>query len=77
MWEWNDAIISQYRGRRGGTSYQGSGFMQASSRYTSLPDTEHHDIGFRIATVPEPTATVSLILGVGMLLARRKRPSAL
>ena len=76
-WEWNDAVIGLSRGLRGGLWGGGEGYLQASSRDSDGPTNQFSYLGFRVATVPEPTAGVSLMLGVGMLLARRKRPSAL
>jgi formylglycine-generating enzyme required for sulfatase activity len=77
VWEWNDAIISSSRGLRGGSWGDGGSALQSSFRYGSGPTGESDSIGFRIASVPEPTVSVSLMLAGGLLLSRRKRPSAL
>ncbi len=78
VWEWNDTIISSSRGLRGGSWTYGEYFLQASYRNLDVaPTGEHYGLGFRVATVPEPTVSVSLMLAGGLLLARRKRPSAL
>ena len=77
--EWNDTIIDgSSRGRRGGSWRYYEPDMRASAQYGGLvPHNEDDDIGFRIATVPEPTVSVSLLLAGGLLIARWKRPSAL
>lgn len=75
--EWNDAVISgSSRGVRGGSwGFDESG-LQASFRNSGLdPDFEFLRLGFRVATVPEPSVTVSLIFAGELLLSRRKRPS--
>lgn len=78
VWEWNDVVIGSLQGLRGGSWGGGDlGDLQASGRGGSDPANEGSLIGFRVATVPEPTVSVSLMLAGGMLLARRKRPSAL
>lgn len=77
VWEWNDTIISSDRGLRGGAWDLVELNLQASSRYSDEPTYDDINIGFRVATVPEPTVSVSLMLAGGLLLARRKRPSAL
>jgi formylglycine-generating enzyme required for sulfatase activity len=74
VWEMNDAVISgAYRGLRGGSwgDYGGS-LLQSSSR-TDLPSNEGDSIGFRVASVPEPTSVVLAMFASGMLLIRRKR----
>jgi len=77
VWEWNDAIISSSRGLRGGSWYGTEVDLRSSNRGNNDPSNELNFVGFRIATVPEPTVSVSLMLAGGLLLARRKRPSAL
>ena len=83
VWEWNDAVISydhlisSSRGLRGGSWNAGMADLRASFRNGADPASEESVFGFRVATVPEPTVSVSLMLVGGLLLARRKRPSAL
>ncbi|MCE9611559.1 MAG: SUMF1/EgtB/PvdO family nonheme iron enzyme [Chthoniobacter sp.] len=72
--EWNETIIGSTRGVRGGSWGLGDSFLRASGRDFGLPTEEGSTVGFRVATVPEPTAGVSLMLAGGLLLARRKRP---
>ena len=73
VWKWNDAVISSSRCVRGGSWDGNDNFLEASARYGIGPNF----VGFRVATVPEPTVSVSLMLAGGLFLARRKRPSAL
>ncbi len=76
--EWNDSVnLSNNRGMRGGSWYGSSYDLQALNRPFGYPADEFNNIGFRVATVPEPTVSVSLMLAGGLLLARRKRPSGL
>ncbi len=77
VWEWNDTIIGSSRGLRGGSWLDLEDGLRASYRGNFAPTGEYFDFGFRVATVPEPTVSVSLMLAGGLLLARRKRPSAL
>ena len=78
VYEWNDTIRSSSRGVRGGSYSNLEDAMQASRPANGYaPTHEFSVIGFRVATVPEPTVSVSLMLAGGLLLSRRKRPSAL
>jgi sulfatase modifying factor 1 len=76
VWEWNDAVISgSSRGMRGGSF--GSSFefpLRASNRYDDfVPSYEDDFLGFRVASVPEPTSIILTMLAGGVMLARRKR----
>jgi len=71
--EWNDTIVgSSARGLRGGSWIDNSSALAASGR-ASLPSSENPNVGFRVASIPEPS---SLLLGamatVGLLLRRRR-----
>jgi len=73
-WEWNDAVISgSTRGLRGASWYYGGGNPVSSYRYYNGPSDEDGSIGFRVASVPEPTAVMLTILASGVLVTRRKR----
>ncbi len=75
VWEWNDAVISgSSRGLRGG-SFAGFGAstLRASTRSDGDPTGESNFIGFRVASVPEPTSLLLTMLAGGVMLARRKR----
>ena len=77
VWEWNDAVISgSSRGLRGG-AWDDNGnvdsSLRSSGRGSVFPAFEYYDIGFRVASVPEPTSMVLSVLAGGMMLIRRKR----
>jgi formylglycine-generating enzyme required for sulfatase activity len=73
VWEWNDAVISgSSRGLRGG-AWGSSAFLRSSFRSYDDPALEVDDIGFRVASVPEPTSIVLSMFAGGMMLIRRKR----
>ena len=74
-WEWNDAVISGlYRGLRGGSWAVDDGIGPASSGRGSLPPSvEGYGVGFRVASVPEPTTVMLTILASGVLVTCRKR----
>jgi formylglycine-generating enzyme required for sulfatase activity len=72
------AQFGSSRGLRGGSWDDYEGSLRASDRDgVGSPAYEGSDIGFRVATVPEPTVAVSLLMTGAWLLSRRKRPSAL
>ena len=74
VWEWNDAVISgSSRGLRGGSFDNGESGLRASGRADSDPALEDNNIGFRVASVPEPTSLLLTMLAGGVMLARRKR----
>lgn len=71
--EWNQAVINGGRGRRGASFVSSSDTpMQSSSRFSSFVALESLDLGFRVATVPEPsTMLMGTLAAVGFLLRRR------
>ena len=71
--EWNDAVIGSSRGLRGGSFNDGEGNLRASSRNGNVPTDERNTVGFRVASVPEPTSMVLTMLASGVMLIRRKR----
>ena len=54
MWEWNEAVISSYRGYRGGSFSNYGIYLHASSRDDAYeaPTYEDGHVGFRVAEVP-------------------------
>ena len=72
VWEWNEALINGFeRGNRGGV-YSGIDYYLASSYQNEAdPAYEHGDVGFRVASVPEPSTL--LLLSLGAVMLRRKR----
>ena len=73
-WEWNDAVIDgSSRGMRGGSSGSVNDNLASSNRSNYDPSNEYCDIGFRVASVPEPTSVVLAMVASGLLLIRRQR----
>jgi formylglycine-generating enzyme required for sulfatase activity len=74
VFEWNDAVISgSSRGLRGGSWNNSENGLRASDRIGNVPSNEFNGVGFRVASVPEPTSILLTMLAGGMMLARRKR----
>jgi len=66
VWEWNDAVIGSSRGLRGGTWSDYYGVLQSSYRNLISPAFENSLVGFRVASVPEPSTAMLLgIVGAG------------
>ena len=78
VWEWNetafDDIAWDNRELRGGSAYDVSSiYLDASNRYNDNPSSQSDDLGFRVASVPEPSTGLLVLLGLsGLLLKRRK-----
>lgn len=78
IWEWmespyygGDYLTGSWRGLRGGAYRNGDDYNLRSSEHFNVgPGNEHIDVGFRVASVPEPTTL--LLLGLGCLALRRK-----
>jgi MYXO-CTERM domain-containing protein len=74
VWEMNDTIIGERRGLRGGMFTANlNGFnLRSENRSNLVPTTESETRGFRVVQVPTPGAAAVLGLG-GLLAARRRR----
>jgi formylglycine-generating enzyme required for sulfatase activity len=72
VWEWNDAVIGSSRGLRGGSWTGVVDGLQASFRASNSPQSEA-SFGFRLSTVPEPSALATLLGGAAVLGLRRRR----
>ncbi len=73
--EWNDTEIDGDRVVRGGTWGLNSNFLAASSRIINTPTNEGSFVGFRVASIPEPSAALLTLFAVGVSLTRRRRDS--
>jgi formylglycine-generating enzyme required for sulfatase activity len=74
LWEWNDAIVFSNRGFRGGY-WDGSGLnLRSSIRLNSTPSLVSSSVGFRVASIPEPSTLIltMILLGTSLLIKRRK-----
>jgi formylglycine-generating enzyme required for sulfatase activity len=69
VWEWNEALTAgSYRGMRGGSFGYASYVLAPFSAMNAGPTYEAIDLGFRVASVPEPSTFVLLGMGtVGLL----------
>ena len=77
MREWNDAVSGSSRGLRGGSWSYGGGFLRSSSRNLYGPANESFFVGFRVASVPEPSTAVLVLMGVGALYLWKRRRATL
>jgi len=78
VWEWNDAVLTYAREIRGGAWYSHDYFysdygLLSSDTLSFFPVNLGSNIGFRLASVPEPTSILLTMLASGMLLIRRRR----
>jgi len=74
VWEWNEALVSSSaRGLRGGSWSINSVGLAASFRFSDNPTFEFFNIGFRVASIPEPsTMLLGAIASLGLLMRRRR-----
>jgi len=74
VWEWNETLIDgSNRGVRGGSFLYYDYFLRSSNRTTYVPPYYVlDDVGFRVASVPEPCSIALLLIG-GLALRNRKR----
>jgi len=79
VWEWNETAYDgnndtagENRELRGGSWDFGSYVLVASNRDSFNPTGEYSGLGFRVASVPEPSSLSLLALG-GLVVALRRR----
>ncbi len=80
VWEWNEAVINlddtSFRSLRGGCWFVDAGELSASGgKDIGDPSLEDILIGFRVASIPEPSTRRLGVLGILGLLQRRRRSS--
>jgi formylglycine-generating enzyme len=79
VWEWNEAVSSgSQRGIRGGSFVAGlmplfPVSLNSRDREYFIPTFEVGDIGFRVASIPEPSTAVLAVLACGLMWWERKR----
>jgi len=71
VWEWNETPIGFFRGVRGGSYFTDDYYLSSSTRIYA-PHNEFNNVGFRVASVPEPCSLVLLSIG-GLTLLRKRR----
>jgi formylglycine-generating enzyme len=69
--EWTQLISGSNRGRRGGSWLSPETGLAATTSVASAATGESFDIGFRVASIPEPSAV--LLGGLGLLMVMRRR----
>ena len=83
VWEWNESAFngtnstsSENRAIRGAYWAESSRFLRSSTRHSINPAGDNSNIGFRVASVPEPsTYALLLMAGAGWLLWKRRKAS--
>lgn len=76
VWEWSEAVVSSARVQRGGSWDNPVSHMAASNRSGFTPSFEGSFIGFRVAGIPEPSASLLLGLGSLTMVGLRRRTKA-
>jgi hypothetical protein len=73
VFEWNETLIRSYRRGRRGSSYD-HGFYGLRSSYRADGNSygAGRDLGFRVASIPEPGTLLLLGLGAFSLVRRGK-----
>lgn len=71
--EWNDAASGTSQVLRGGTWLSDNTALRSTSSSTVSSSYEDFTVGFRVATVPEPTSLVLTLVAGSMMLVRRRR----
>jgi len=71
VYEWNEATYGGDRGHRGSSYNNNENYLRSSTRDNTYPYNEAPILGFRVASIPEPSTL--LLLGLGAVMLRRKR----
>jgi formylglycine-generating enzyme len=74
VFQWNETLVSgAYRVRRGGSWGLYASDVPSSLRNFNRPSNENDSLGFRVATVPEPSTIALAVVACGLIGWRRKR----
>ena len=82
MWEWMETAYDginntagEGRELRGGRYSSANNTLADSYRDSNsyLPTFQWYDMGFRVASVPEPSTGLLVVLGLGGLLLKRRK----
>jgi sulfatase modifying factor 1 len=71
--EWNEDAIDIMRRRHGGSWINGTISQSASGRFDDDPTNEGFNVGFRVATIPEPSTAVLAFASLVATCSSRKR----
>jgi formylglycine-generating enzyme required for sulfatase activity len=72
--EWNEQIQYDWlRGLRGGAWISDAGNLAAGNSVDSNPWYENSDVGFRVASIPEPSTALLVLTGLAGLAIRHRR----
>jgi hypothetical protein len=82
VYEWEESSFdllnnssSSRRGYRGGNWINGSDYLPATNRFNGLfPSLEFFLIGFRVASIPEPSSLLLFCIGTLGVVSLRRRP---
>ena len=84
VFEWNESAFdgsnsssSEGRAFRGGSWFLSEGFLRSSFRLSGDPAFENNGFGFRVASVPEPSTYVLVLMGAGALYLWKRRKGSL
>ena len=82
--EWNESAFdgsnsssSEGRASRGGNWNNPESLLRSSFRSRNFPSTGSDSLGFRVASVPEPSTYVLVLLGAGEVCLWKRRKSSL
>lgn len=83
VWEWMESaydasndLSSEVRGVRGGSwDSSESSLRPSGARFADVPSSEGFHLGFRVASVPEPSGALLLLLCGGAWILLRVRPN--
>ena len=71
--QWNEALINSVgRGIRGGSFAHDSGALPSSFRGSDYPMSIQYYLGFRVASIPEPSTGVLAVLACGLMWWKRR-----